>query len=95
MIDWAEVTLNRPLLEVIEKQRWQAIIDASVVRIGDNGYGETVTYPNPTGHRVAAGGTWSDNAYDPYADIMALAEVLAVKGYVVNRISRPPTCVPS
>lgn len=86
MIDWAEVTLNRPLLEVNEKQRWQAIIDASVVRVGDNGYTETIAYPNPSGHRVNAGGTWSDNSYDPYADIMALAEVLAVKGYKVNRI---------
>jgi hypothetical protein len=86
LIQWAEVTLNRPLLEVIEKQRWQAIIDASVVRIGDNGYGETVTYPNVTAQRVAAGGAWSDNTYDLYADIMSLAEVMAAKGYTVNRI---------
>jgi hypothetical protein len=86
MVNWSEVTLLRPLLEAIERQRWQAIIDASVVRRGDNGYTETVTYPNPSGHRVAAGGTWSDNAYDPYTDILALAEVMAVKGYKVNRI---------
>jgi hypothetical protein len=69
-----------------ELQRWQAIVSASVALTGDNGYAETVTYPNPAGHRVAAGGTWSNNSYDPYDDIMAQAELLAEKGYSVNRI---------
>jgi hypothetical protein len=69
-----------------ELQRWQAIVSASVALTGDNGYAETVTYSNPAGHRAAAGGTWSNNSYDPYTDIMAQAELLAEKGYTVNRI---------
>lgn len=86
LADWTEATLNRPLLERQEKQRWDALIDASVVRTGDNGYTETVNFPNPTGHRPNAGGVWSDNTYDPYTDIIAGAEFLAAKGYTVNRI---------
>jgi len=86
MTNWSDVTLMRPLLEVIEKQRWQAIIDGSVVRSGDNGYTEIVSYPNPTSHRVSAGGNWSNDSYDPYLDIMAQFELLAAKGFVINRI---------
>lgn len=84
--NWSDLTINRPLLETNEVMRWQAIVDASVVLIGNDGYRETVSYPNPTGHRVAAGGAWSSDAYDPYPDIMAGMEVLAAKGYTVNRI---------
>lgn len=86
---WSDLTLTRPLLETNEKMRWDAIVDASVVLTGNNGYRETVAYPNPTGHRVGAGGAWSSNSYDPYADIMAGAEFLAGKGYTVNRIFAP------
>lgn len=86
MVNWADMTLNRPLLELIEYQRWQALVNASVVRVGDDGYRETVAYPNPTGHRVNAGGTWSSDAYDPYADIISMVEFLADKGFIVNRI---------
>lgn len=84
--DWTDMTLNRPLLERQEKQRWDAIVNAQVVRTGDNGYTETVNFPNPTGHRPNAGGTWSDNTYDPYIDIIAGAEFLAAKGYTVSRM---------
>ncbi len=83
---WADATLLRPLLELNEKQRWDAVVNASVVRTGDNGYSETVTFPNPSGHRVTQGGTWSSNSYDPYTDIMAGAEFLASKGYTVGRM---------
>lgn len=83
---WSDLTLNRPLVETNEKMRWEAIVDAQVNLVGNNGYSETVVYPNPTGHRVAAAGVWSSNAYDPYADIMTGAEFLAGKGYTVNRI---------
>jgi hypothetical protein len=69
-----------------ELQRWQAIVSASVSLTGDNGYTETVSYSNPANHRAAAGGTWSNNAYDPYTDIMTQAELLAEKGYAVSRI---------
>lgn len=86
MTNWAEMTLNQPLIVKQEKQRWEAIVNAQVTRTGDNGFQEVVTFPNPTGHRVNAGGVWSSNAYDPYADIMAGAEFLAAKGYTVGRI---------
>lgn len=74
------------LVEYNEKQRWDAIVDASVVRTGDNAYTETVTYSNPSGHRANAGGTWSSDAYDPFADILAMADLLEGKGYMVGRI---------
>ncbi len=79
-------TVNLGLIELNEKQRWDAIVAASVVRTGDNAYTETVTYSNPANHRAAAGGTWSSDAYDPFGDILAMADLLASKGYTVNRI---------
>lgn len=84
-------TVNLGLIELNEKQRWDAIVDASVVRSGDNGYTETVSYSNPANHRAAAGGTWSNDGYDPFTDILAMADLLASKGYTVGRIisSRP------
>lgn len=83
---WLDVTINRALLDLNEKQRWQAIVDASVVLTGDNGYTETVSYSNPANHRANAGGTWSSDAYDPYEDILAMVQLLADKGYTVNRM---------
>lgn len=86
VINWVDTTVNRALTELNELQRWQAMISASVERKGDNGYIETVSYPDPSGHRAAAGGTWSNNSYDPFEDIFGQAELLASKGYTVNRI---------
>lgn len=84
-------TVNLGLVELNERQRWQAIVDASVVATGDNGYTETITYSNPASHRAAAGGTWSSDAYDLFNDILAMADLLASKGFTVGRIitSRP------
>jgi hypothetical protein len=83
---WVNTTVALALAELNEKQRWEAIVNASVPRQGDNGYTETVPYSNPAGHRVVAGGTWSSNAYDPYPDIMAGMEQLASKGFSVGRM---------
>jgi hypothetical protein len=74
------------LREKSELQRWQAIVSAAVTLTGDNGYSETVSYSNPANHRAAAGGTWSSDAYDPFADIFTQADLLASKGYPVSRI---------
>jgi hypothetical protein len=74
------------LVEKSELQRWQAIVNASVPLTGDNGYSETVSYSDPAGHRAAAGGTWSSDAYDPFTDILAMADLLQGKGYTVSRI---------
>jgi hypothetical protein len=90
---WLDTTISRALLELNEKQRWDAIVGASVVRTGDNAYTETVAYSNPAGHRVTAGGTWSSDAYDPFTDIMAQADLLASKGFTVNRIFAGRTIV--
>lgn len=91
LTNWLERTVNQALIELNEKQRWDAIVNASVTLSGDNGYTEAVVYANPSGHRAAAGGTWSSDAYDPFADISAMADLLASKGYTVSRIvtSRP------
>jgi hypothetical protein len=93
MLDWVDTTINRPLLERNEKDRWDAIVDAQIIRVGDNLYTETIAFPNPTGNRVNAGGVWSNNSYDPYLDIMAGMDFLAGKGFTVNRIIAPQTVI--
>lgn len=86
MINWVDHTILRALIELNEKQRWDAIVNASVVRLGDNGYRETIAYPNPAGHRAAAAGVWSNDAYDPFNDISGMIDMLSDKGYYVNRL---------
>jgi hypothetical protein len=86
LLRFADRTLNLALVEYNEKQRWDAIVSASVVRTGDNAYSETVAYANPANHRAAAAGTWSSDAYDPFTDILAMADLLEGKGYTVGRI---------
>lgn len=86
VINFIETTVNRPLIELNEKQRWDAIVNAQVQRRGDNGYSEDVQYPNPSGHRVVAAGSWSTDTYDPFDDIYAMADTLQGKGFTVGRI---------
>lgn len=86
IINWTEVTLNRALIELMEKQRWQAIVDGQVIREGDNGFREVVTYPNIAGMRVTAGGTWSTDTYDPYDEISAMADAFFDTGHGLTRI---------
>lgn len=83
---WVDTNIVRALLEYTEQQRWQAIVDGEVIRQGANGFSEPVAYPNPAGHRVAAGGDWTSDAYDPFDDILAMAQTLTDKGYRVTRI---------
>jgi hypothetical protein len=89
MLRWTDLGLVRPLHARNEVDRWAAIVDAQVVMSGDNGFIETVTYPNPAGHRVNAGGTWSSNSYDPWPDIIAQAEFMRSKGYTIGRMIVP------
>lgn len=84
--NWLDTTVNLALIEHSEKQRWQAIVDASVVRVGDNAYSEDVPYSNPAGHRAAESAPWSTDTTDIYADIIAMKQLLASKGYAVNRM---------
>ncbi len=83
---WVDLRVNRALIEKTEVQRFQALVDASVVRVGQNGYGETVAYQNPAGHRVASGGDWNSDLYDPMDDILAMHQLLSGKGYKTSRI---------
>lgn len=86
MINWFNQMVLRPLLEFNEKMRWDAIVSSQIAMTGDNGFSETLSYYNPSGHRVAAGGTWSNNNYDPYLDIIAGYRQLQKKGYMVSRM---------
>lgn len=86
LLQWTDTALNRALIEKTEKQRWEALVNASVIRVGDQGYTETVPYPNPPGHRAAVAGTWGLDTYDPFDDMAAMIDLLADKGYAVNRI---------
>lgn len=86
LISWVDVTLNRALIDRAEADRWEAIVGAAVTRTGDNSYTETVTYPDPVGHRVNAAAAWSTDTTDPFEDIFALADFMADKGFEVGRI---------
>lgn len=84
--DWVDTSINLALVEKIEVARWQALLDAKVVRVGDNGYKEDVLYPNPSGHRLNVAGDWNLDTYDPWDDLTAVADMMSDKGYDVNRI---------
>lgn len=86
LINWFENAVNRPLLERNEWDRWQAIVNASVTQHGNDNFTNIITYPNPTGTRVAAGGTWSNNAYDIFGDLVAAKNFMRTKGYTIGRI---------
>jgi hypothetical protein len=86
IVRWADNSLNQPLLAHNELQRSQALCAAQITLLGDNNYREVINLPNPSGARVAAGGTWSSNTYDPLADMQARRNYLAKKGYKLSRI---------
>jgi hypothetical protein len=84
--NWFDTMIMLPMVELNEKERWDAIVDAQVVRTGDNGYTETVAISNPAGSRVAAGGAFTDDTYDPWDDVFAAADRLKALGYTPGRI---------
>lgn len=81
LLNWAELAIVRPLAARNEIDRWAALINGQVVLTGNNGYNGLVTYPNVSGTRVTAGGTYSNNSYDPIPDITARINYLTRKGY--------------
>jgi Phage major capsid protein E len=85
ILQWTDNAIVQPMVRLQEKQRWDALVTAQVVRVGDNGYREVVTYPNPIGSRAAAGGAWSNNTYDPFDDIYAHVDALTALGYTASR----------
>jgi hypothetical protein len=86
LINWFENSINRPLLERNEWDRWQAIVNATVTQHGNDNFVNTITYPNPSGTRVSAGGTWSNNSYDIFTDLTAAKNFMRAKGYTLKRI---------
>lgn len=86
LVRWFDMTIVRALIEKIEKQRWEAIVDASVPLRGDNSYTENVAYSNPAGHRANLVTPFTDNTVDPLIAIYERQAFLAAKGYTVSRI---------
>lgn len=85
VLNFVDNMINAPMLIRNEWDRWQAIVNASVTQHGSNAFVNTLTYPNPTGHRVTVGGTWSNNSYNPLTDMIAMVNFLKAKGYIVTR----------
>lgn len=83
IIQFIDNATNIPLVEFNEKGRWEAIVDSQVVRRGD-GFEETIPLANPVGHRAAAGGLFSNDTYDPWADLIAVKEKFADLGYAFD-----------
>ena len=91
VINWVDRQLNQPLLVFNEKQRWDALVDARVIRVGDNGIRENIDYPNPAGHRTALLNSWGAkdaqgrSTRDPFEDFFALQRAAAAKGMELGR----------
>lgn len=90
-LGWLDREVNQALLRKNEKQRWDAIVDASVDRLGDNSYAETVAYPDPADHRVEVANDWeamtggvSDD--DPFEDILTVFETARDENIIFSRI---------
>lgn len=86
MTRWLDVHINTALLENMERQRWEAIVDSAVRRVGDNNYEEVVSFANPAGHRAAQSAPWSTNTTDIFDNIQTMAQVMTDKGFRVGRI---------
>lgn len=86
VVNWVDISVNLALEELVEAQRWQAIVNASVVRKGNNAYTETVTYPTFAGLRAAVATDWSVDTNDPMLDIMTMARALRKRGRRITRI---------
>lgn len=86
MTSFVDTTVNLALVELNEAQRWQAIVNAQVIRTGDNGYTEQVNYPTFAGLRATVAGQWSNVAYDPMADIMTIVRNMRIRGRKITRV---------
>jgi len=85
IMSWVNQLVNMALVEFNEIKRWEALESAQVT-IEINGVQQTVQYPDPTGHRVAAGLDWTVDGNDPMEDILAMQSTLRDKGYVLENI---------
>ena len=85
IMDWVNSLVNMALVEYNEIKRWEALENAQVTT-EINGIEETVSYPDPTGNRVAASLDWTTDSNDPFEDILAMQSHLRDKGYTVENI---------
>ncbi len=83
---WLDIRINRALIENKERQRWECITDAQVMRVGDNNYEELVQYADPPGHRFTPSAPWSDPNTEIFEDIHTANQVLIDKGYMAGRL---------
>lgn len=86
LTNWLDTTVNLGLVELLEKWRWEALVNGQIAATGDNKLSETIVYANPSGHRVTPAASWSTDTTDVFGDIHTMVDLLAGKGYNVNRI---------
>lgn len=86
LTNWLDTTVNLALVELLEKWRWEAICGGVIAATGDNKLSENIVYSNPSGHRVTPAAAWTTDTTDPFEDIQTMADLLAAKGYTINRI---------
>lgn len=89
---WLDIRINRALLENAERQRWECMVNAQVLRIGD-GVNDLIQYADPDGHRAAPANAWSDPTTEIFEDIHTMSQVLIDKGYRPGRIVTSRTVV--
>lgn len=85
LTNWTDKTLNLPLVEKVEKQRWEALVRAQVVLSGDNGYTETIKYPSYPDLRLTVTDAWTDDTKDPFVLIFLLAQNMINHGITPTR----------
>jgi hypothetical protein len=74
------------MVELNEKQRWEAMVNKAVVITGDNGYVETINYPKFP-ELVLAGTDWTDPASaDPFLNIFTIVDAMAARGVTIREI---------
>jgi hypothetical protein len=79
ILRWNEV-ITAAMLTYNERQRWNAIVVGEVVRrIAQTE--ETIPYPEAAGQRSVLVNAWSDEAYDPMADLFAVRTRATSLGY--------------
>ena len=69
------------LMDKKELQRWEAIVFGQIMITGSGKKERIVNFPNPTGHRFAANGLWSDDAYNPFEDLTTGYQILEEAGH--------------
>lgn len=89
LVNWFDTTIAQALVIKRELQRWQALVNAKVIRTGDDNLYEEIAYSNPAGQRVAAGGSFADPTVDPFDMIQERFSFAAAKGYNLNNIWAP------